>query len=634
MPRDWLRIKSRLRLVFVGVMVLLGSTLGWLTWGLLERQQQTEREAAAERAVAALQRQLSEVEQDLARLLLNGEAREPAAGAVLVRFRADAVRAWPAERLLYYPDAPGDSGIPEFGEVEQMELRGDHSGALAIFRKRSQAGDPTVRASAIAGIARLHLARGRLDDALAAFSELSKLGPVLVDGLPAALAGQSGAIAILEKKDDAGALARVAKQLTMDLHAGKWPISYAGYESLNERARPYLPEPESAFSPPTALAEGVHELWDKWSINPSMTDDRISTNTSAGPVLLVYRASRDEMAVFAADADHIERAWLSDLKGSREGSPVRLGLTDPSGNSILGYSSSADGPPATRFARDTNLPWTVQVFSTQEAPSWTSRRTLVIASMILLFALILAGAWFIGHAVSRELAVARLQSDFVSAVSHEFRTPLTALLQVSELLKRGRVATKEDLQEYYDALHGESRRLHRLVESLLNFGRLESGKLQFRFEELDAAAFVRQSAAEFAEGQQARGYRFEVETRAESSTIHADRETLRCVFWNLFENAVKYSPDCQTVWVNLTKRDSGVEIAVRDQGVGIPRNEHSSIFEKFVRGSTARDKGIGGTGIGLTMARQIVRAHGGEITLESELGKGSTFRVSLPVKVA
>ena len=95
-------------------------------------------------------------------------------------------------------------------------------------------------------------------------------------------------------------------------------------------------------------------------------------------------------------------------------------------------------------------------------------------------------------------------------------------------------------------------------------------------------------------------------------------------------NAVKYSPDCDTVWVELTKNGKQVEIAVRDHGVGIPRSEQQRIFEKFVRGSVAREHNIRGTGLGLAMARQIAQAHGGEITVESEPGKGSTFRVLLP----
>ena len=155
--------------------------------------------------------------------------------------------------------------------------------------------------------------------------------------------------------------------------------------------------------------------------------------------------------------------------------------------------------------------------------------------------------------------------------------------------------------------------------------------MQLRCEKLDVAALVRQSAAEFSERQQASGHRFDLEM-AGPAPAYADREALRCVLWNLFENAVKYSPDCATVRVELATKGRQVEIAVRDQGVGIPRGEQRRIFEKFVRGSAARASNIRGTGIGLAMARQIVRAHSGDITVESEPGKGSTFRVMLPVE--
>jgi signal transduction histidine kinase len=226
--------------------------------------------------------------------------------------------------------------------------------------------------------------------------------------------------------------------------------------------------------------------------------------------------------------------------------------------------------------------------------------------------------------------VARLQSEFVSSVSHEFRTPLTTLCQLSEMLMRGRLAGEQECRESYALLHQESDRLRRLVEGLLNFGRLEAGKMQLRFETVDAAALVRQWAAEFAGGQQARGHRLEVAADAETVAVRADHEALRCALWNLFDNAVKYSPDCDTVWVEAGRNGRNVVITVRDRGAGIARSEQKRIFRKFVRGSAARGSEVGGTGIGLATARQIVRAHGGEITVDSEPGRGSAFRILLP----
>jgi signal transduction histidine kinase len=111
----------------------------------------------------------------------------------------------------------------------------------------------------------------------------------------------------------------------------------------------------------------------------------------------------------------------------------------------------------------------------------------------------------------------------------------------------------------------------------------------------------------------------------------ADREALSCVVWNLLDNAVKYSPECRTVWVDLARENGHVAIRVRDKGVGIPREEHERIFQKFVRGETAKSLAVPGTGIGLAVAQQIIRRHGGEIRLNSEPGAGSTFTVLLPV---
>jgi signal transduction histidine kinase len=196
------------------------------------------------------------------------------------------------------------------------------------------------------------------------------------------------------------------------------------------------------------------------------------------------------------------------------------------------------------------------------------------------------------------------------------------------------MTSEEDRAQCYEFLYSESHRLRRLVESLLDFGRLESGKMQFRFERVDAATLLRQTAIEFMEGLQDHSHHLEVAVGNEGHLVRADRETLRCVFWNLFENAVKYSPGCDTVWVELARNNGHVEIAVRDRGVGIPQDEQKRIFEKFVRGSAARESSVRGTGIGLAMARQIVRAHGGDITLESEPAKGSTFRVQLPLETA
>ena len=241
-----------------------------------------------------------------------------------------------------------------------------------------------------------------------------------------------------------------------------------------------------------------------------------------------------------------------------------------------------------------------------------------------------AAGYAIVRSVARELKVARLQGDFVSTVSHEFRTPLASLCHLSELLAEGRVPTDQRRQEYYHALRRESERLHRLVESILDFRRMEVGAREYRLEKLDVVALVRAVAEEFAQEVRDRGYTVDVQVEQSQLFQRADREALSRAIWNLLDNAVKYSPDCKTVEIEVRCTGAWVAIHVRDHGLGIARGEQEQIFEKFYRVSSAKAAGVRGTGLGLAMVRHIVEAHGGKLHVESQPGAGSTFTILLP----
>ena len=640
MSTEWFSASRQLRSVFVGTMLLLSATLGWLGWRFLQQDQQLatqrlaeRRETAADLAVAALEKRLSGVEQDLSNILMAGEPPKTLAmadGTVLVQFQPGTVRVWPQGRLIYYPGLPEppEPSTAVFEVADELEFKSHgYSRAIGALREPAASSNATVRAAALVRIARNCLNSGRFREALKAYEQLSTLGPVPVAGMPAALAGGLGVLAVFERQNNRARLNQAAHTLGRDLRSGRWPITSGTYHHIAQEISRWDPEADGDSKPRVALAEAVERLWERWRTGMTQPGGRDSIETSSGSVLLVWRRSESMIAAFAAAGEFLEKRWPTP-------NGVRLVLTNADGRPMQGTLPERGGRPAIRLSSATQLPWTVQVFSTSDAGelgTLRSRREFLVAAMGVLLAVIVTGGWFIGNSVARELAVARLQSDFVSTVSHEFRTPLTTLCQLSELLKRGRVAGDQDRQTYYELLYSESDRLRRLIEGLLNFGRLEAGRMQFQREMLDAAALVRQSAAEFAQGQQACGHRFEVAT-TEPAPVRADREALRCVLWNLFENAVKYSPDCETIRVELANNGRQVEIAVKDQGVGIPRSEQRRIFEKFERGSAARASNIRGTGLGLAMARRIVRAHSGDITVESEPGKGSTFRVLLPVE--
>jgi signal transduction histidine kinase len=197
--------------------------------------------------------------------------------------------------------------------------------------------------------------------------------------------------------------------------------------------------------------------------------------------------------------------------------------------------------------------------------------------------------------VNRELGVARLQSDFVSAVSHEFRTPLTALRQFNELLEEEDGPTAEHRRNYYQAQTRATERLHRLVESLLDFGRMEAGRRPYQFETVDAAAVARSVTAEFISENNGRGFDVRCESDSVPHPISADCDALSRALWNLLDNAVKYSGDSRRVDVRVSRANGTVQIAVRDRGIGIPASEQTAIFQKFVRGAASTSGDIRGS---------------------------------------
>jgi len=242
--------------------------------------------------------------------------------------------------------------------------------------------------------------------------------------------------------------------------------------------------------------------------------------------------------------------------------------------------------------------------------------------------MIVAAAGYVGfRAVSHELSVARLQSEFVATVSHEFRTPLTAMRHLTDLLEEGGVAPERQAV-YYGAIGKEMRRLHGMVEGLLDFGRIESGRRTYQMETTTAADLARRVVEEVGSP------RVVLETSPSPSSIRADRDALALALRNLVENAIKYSPDESPVRVSVAPQGNLAGISVEDQGAGIAKHEQRKVFRKFVRGSSAQSMNVKGTGIGLAMADQIVRAHGGRLTLVSEPSRGSRFTILLPVDQA
>jgi signal transduction histidine kinase len=219
----------------------------------------------------------------------------------------------------------------------------------------------------------------------------------------------------------------------------------------------------------------------------------------------------------------------------------------------------------------------------------------------------------------------RLKSELVSIVSHELRTPLTTIIGFTDVLLT-RDIDASSRKRYLEIVESQALRLSNLVRDFLDLNRIEEGGLELKRELVDVAALLREQAPAVI-GEPA-SHVLEVELATELPVV-GDRERLTQVLTNLLSNAVKYSPDGGTVGLIGSAGNGVVRVEIRDEGIGIPDDLQERIFTKFFRGDAA-DRGIPGTGLGLTLARQIVEAHGGKIGFTSARDEGSTFWVELP----
>jgi signal transduction histidine kinase len=233
--------------------------------------------------------------------------------------------------------------------------------------------------------------------------------------------------------------------------------------------------------------------------------------------------------------------------------------------------------------------------------------------------------------LNQELKLARQKTDFVSNVSHELKTPLTSIRMFSELLAEDRVKDPAKRRSYFNIITAETARLSRLINNVLDFSRIERGEKKYNFADCDLAGVARETAANYQPHLEAHGFKFETHLPTTPRLVHGDRDALAQVLVNLISNAEKYSNGSKEIAVELPDtNDSSLEIRVLDRGTGVPAGSEEKIFEQFFRAHDSLASGVQGSGLGLTLARQIARAHGGDVLYKPREGGGSCFTLRLP----
>jgi len=225
-----------------------------------------------------------------------------------------------------------------------------------------------------------------------------------------------------------------------------------------------------------------------------------------------------------------------------------------------------------------------------------------------------------------------LKEEFIASVSHDLRTPLFSLIGYLDLLRNGKVNEPDVQKEFLTRASKDVDRLLDMVNELLDISRLESDSLVLNWEELDLGAVILDVLQSFQEKANVRQISLTSILMESSMIVEADPLRMRRVLANLVENAIKFSEPGSKISISAEKMNGNITINVIDQGYGIPSEELSKVFDKFYQARTKIKKNTFGMGLGLYISKQIVEAHGGCIAVKSQLGAGSTFTITLPVK--
>ncbi len=317
-------------------------------------------------------------------------------------------------------------------------------------------------------------------------------------------------------------------------------------------------------------------------------------------------------------------------------------LPEPATGSRLRLSLTAPGPPASA----TEKPF-LSVSAPDGLPGWTlcgflrgpdpfaeaagRQRALYLwtgAVGVLLISVLALG---ITLYLARQMRLTRLKNDLIATVSHELKTPLTSMRVLVDTLLEGRCAGPAQEREYLRLIAGENQRLTRLIDNFLNFSRMERNRHAFEFAEVKLDEVVREAADSVRERFSAPHCRLELDVPPDLPAIVADRDALLTVLLNLLDNAWKYSGEKKEVSVRARAADGEVILSVEDNGIGLTHRQIRRIFEPFYQVDQSLSRRAGGCGLGLSIVRFIVRAHGGQVAAASEPGKGSAFMVRLPI---
>ncbi len=332
--------------------------------------------------------------------------------------------------------------------------------------------------------------------------------------------------------------------------------------------------------------------------------------------------------------DRLIHGWLEPIVDNLLlGGQFKINMMDLSGEALLGDESSIDDAHSVTGEFDDYFPpWKIEVIRTSSTQSGIHLyESYYFWSILILLIILVFGALLIIRTLVHEREVMAVKSEFVSSVSHELKTPLTSIKALTERLLEGKVKSKEKMHHYFTVIDQDANRLTRLVKNILDFSKMEAGKKEYHFKSTDITSWLNETIDDFSKDHIHDHIEINTHFDPDIPTVAIDRDALSQCVYNLLDNAIKFSPKLKTVDVHLNKTSGFIRIGVKDQGVGIPKEDLNRVFEKFYQGRSSVRDSIKGTGLGLALVKHTLEAHGGRVELKSSPGNGSTFTLNLPI---
>jgi signal transduction histidine kinase len=589
---------------------------GAILVGLASRLLYQERELATKRAADRRQAATGQVRRELTARLeaiklqeINRLIRSPNSSRIEDSENPALIfTAWlEGDRLVPPWEAPPLIESPEFaknrqeGETEEFVKKDPIAAAVAYRKALVSARSPSQKSQASLFLARTLFQSGKSDRAIQLYHDL------LRD--PASARDEEGvgyrfyaAERLLDAKRDPETVRTLLKNLTVDNSVLTLPELYMIRSLLG-------PDPDAQ------LSQRIFQMEQAVSLGKDIA--RVRAQLDAG----------------AAWAPYGEDPWLVTITSPQ---PPLPGL-------VLVVSAAKVAPPNVNLhvrraegeALGETFPglradWPKDQF--QEPGRQGLPAGIWISGLALVIGIAVFGGYLLLRDVNRDVRMTEVRSQFVASVSHELKTPLTAIRMFAETLAMGRSRDEQTRSEYLETIVNESERLARLVDNVLDFSKIEQGKKIYRLRptRLEDVAGSAIRAMQFPLAQQ--GFKLHFSAEDNLPEVQADADAIQQAILNLLTNAMKYSGDSREIDLRLCARNGDAVIEVMDRGLGLAPEEQKHIFEKFYRAPSHESRLIAGTGLGLTLVAHIAKAHQGRVEVDSTPGTGSTFSILIPIE--